>query len=203
MSDLTLQTRVTPSVDTLIVPVPRTSVVAEVWGELAYALGVSERQIDNILKKGFANYLLASATIVFFNRHDEVPLEFVMTMDWRKHEMLAKAEANINLCPSAPFTEQLDPDFRKMVLYLRRVMSECGVTRVELQIHFRDEIYRDAELLAKARKFLGVCPARPRTYACGERLPDTRLRFDPIQETEFTIREICPSLGTQLSKTTR
>jgi hypothetical protein len=194
MSDLVLQPLIAPSVETLIVPVPRTNVIAEVWGELAYALGVSESQIENIIKRGFSNYLLASATIVFLNQDDEVPIEFVMTMDWHKHEMLAKVESNIDLCPSEPFTEQLDSNFRKMIIYLRRIVAECRIVRVTLQVRFRAEIYREAKRLAQARHFLGVSPAPPHNHVRGERLPDTRLRFDQIPETEFTIREICPSL---------
>jgi hypothetical protein len=192
MTSLAVQPRVSTAVETLVVPVPRTSAVVEVWAELAYALGVSQSHIENILKKGLYNYLLASATIVFVNKDGEIEQELEMKMDWKKHQLLLECEPNIDLCPQRPFSEQLHANFLKLVRYIRQSAAASQVAGIELWVRWRDEIYADPKKLAQAQAFLGVGPMPPRNYAHGQWQPDMTLRFAPIPESTFVLRENWP-----------
>src|SRR5215471_6218059 len=189
MSNVGLASQVRPSVEPLIVPVPRTSAVVEVWSEFALALGVPMSHINDILRKGLDNYLIGSAIIYFFNSTDEVVLDVELKMDWKKHQMMVGFEPNITLCAQRPFTEQLHSSFRRLLVYLRRIKAEESVARVELRVRFRDERNANPELLEQARAALGLVPGGPLRYAQGVRQPDMTFRFAPIPETTFVVRE--------------
>jgi hypothetical protein len=192
MPSVAVKPRVVPEVELLIVPVPRTSAVIEVWSEIAAGLDVPGSQINNILRKGLDNFLIGSAIIVFLNRDDEVLFDLEMKMDWEKHRLLVEYEPNIDLCPQQPFTEQLHSNFQRLLVYLRQAKATRPIARVELQIRFRPEIHAKPDLLARARQFLGVDAAPQRRYARGTKQPDMTFRFAPVPETTFVVREIWP-----------
>jgi hypothetical protein len=190
MSSLVVASQV--AVETLIVPVPRTSAVVQVWSEFAFALGVPPPLINDVLRKGLDNFLLGSAIIMFLNSRDEVAFEVEMQMDWKKHQAMMEFEPNLDLCPERPFTEQLHTNFRQLMIFLRRAKAEEASTCVELHIKYRDEIYANPDLLAKARAFLGLVPARKMKYIPGVRQPDMTFRFAPVPETTVVVREVWP-----------
>jgi hypothetical protein len=193
MSNLAVAASVAPAVETLSVPVPRTSAVVEVWTEFALALGIGVRQINEILRKGLENFLLESASMLFLNGRGEVVFTLKMVMDWQKHKTMSEFEHNLDLCPQQPFTEQLHSNFQRLLVYLRGSKAAQGIARTELHVRFRQEIYDNPELLERARAFLNLAPVAPIKYAPGVRQPDMTFRFAPIPETTFVVREIWPT----------
>jgi hypothetical protein len=106
---------------------------------------------------------------------------------------MTEFEPNLDLCPQQPFTEQLHSNFQRLLVYMRGSKAGHGISRTELHVRFRQEIYDDPELLERARGYLGLVPAAPAKYAPGVRQPDMSFRFAPIPETTFVVREIWPA----------
>jgi hypothetical protein len=119
-------------------------------------------------------------------------MELEMRMDWKKHHILVEVEPNVRLCPQQPFVEQLHTNLERLVRYVQEIAAVSHVARTELLIRWRDEIYADAQLLEKARAFLGVGPSPARKYARGQRQDDLALRFGVLPECHFVVREIWP-----------
>lgn len=181
------------SLASFVIPIPRTSVVTEVWAEFATVAGVPQEHVECIIKQGIRNFLIDTVILSFLDGRDFIKFEVRLLMDWRRHELLLQHTSDLQLSPRTPFTLQLHDGFEQLFTFMGAIKRREKISRVDLTVMFRPEIRSNPQLYARAQAFLGVSE-RPRPqYAPGIIQPDLPFRFSALPETTFVVREVWPS----------
>jgi len=175
---------------------PRLRVLAHVISELAANLGACDSTVKTI-ERGINHHLLKEVSLYGLTPNDLAAIAVVFEIDWMEHEVWVSGPncgaIKLSIDDDAePISGQIEPIYKDLVPYFHGRMEDWDVIAIEAHYTFRDEIRRNPEDLACARRLLGTKPTDPIEWEEGKRV-DIEATPEGLSELRTVWTEVVPA----------
>lgn len=127
--------------------------------EMAQNFGVDDAALDSITKGILKRKVIKTIYINYF-RDKTIVGRVTIDIDWGKHALLASTDygATFSLDTTKSIRSQLTEVSDIIIQHVKKMEEALGVTQIGTSYHYVDELTKDEETHAEARKYMGHVP---------------------------------------------